>query len=132
VKKLLNTLFLLSCISTLAGGNPGHTDTPHRAPPSETKRESTQAPGKVVEYDLEIAEQVVKPAGKKVRALIINGTIPGPTLRFKEGDWARIRVHNRLTHSETSLHWHGLLVPNAQDGVPHLTTPPTGPGSSHT
>ena len=132
MKKLLNTLSLFLCVSTLAGGNPSHSDAPHGAPPAPTKQESTQTTGKVVEYDLVIEEQTVEPAGKKVRALTINGTIPGPTLRFQEGDWARIRVHNRLSHSETSLHWHGLLVPNAQDGVPHLTTPPIGAGSSHT
>lgn len=88
--------------------------------------------GRTVEYDLEIAEETVAPAGKKVRGLTINGTIPGPTLRFHEGDTARIRVHNKLADQETSLHWHGLLVPNNQDGVPHLTTPPIAPGKSFT
>jgi len=58
---------------------------------------------------LTIAEQTVSPAGKPVRGFTINGGIPGPTLRFKEGDWARIRVHNRLKDKETSTHWHGLL-----------------------
>jgi FtsP/CotA-like multicopper oxidase with cupredoxin domain len=86
----------------------------------------------VVEVDLEIAEHILSPAGSPVRALTINGTVPGPTLRFKEGDTARIHVHNRLTHEETSLHWHGLLVPNDQDGVPHITTPPIPPGSTFT
>ncbi|RFC42323.1 MAG: Multicopper oxidase with three cupredoxin domains (includes FtsP and CotA) [Verrucomicrobia bacterium] len=86
----------------------------------------------MVEVDLEIAEEILSPAGSPVRALTINGTVPGPTLRFKEGDTARIHVHNRLAHEETSLHWHGLLVPNNQDGVPHLTTPPIAPGTTFT
>jgi FtsP/CotA-like multicopper oxidase with cupredoxin domain len=87
---------------------------------------------KVVEYDLTIAEQTLNPAGKAVRGFTINGGIPGPTLRFREGDFARIRVHNRLKHETTSTHWHGLLLPNEQDGVPHITTPPIQPGTTHT
>ena len=85
-----------------------------------------------VDYDLEIAEQVLSPAGKAVKALTINGTMPGPTLRFREGDTAVIHVHNRLRHEETSTHWHGLLLPNEQDGVPYVTTPPIKAGQTHT
>ena len=88
--------------------------------------------GRVVEYDLHIAEQTVRPAGRAVRGLTINGDVPGPVLRFREGDFARIRVHNHLRDEETSTHWHGLLLPNAQDGVPHVTTPPILPGQTHT
>ncbi len=88
--------------------------------------------GPVVEYDLHIAEQIVSPAGKPVRGLTINGGIPGPTLRFREGDFARIRVHNELKHETTSTHWHGVLLPNEMDGVPHVTTPPIQPGQTHT
>lgn len=88
--------------------------------------------GHVVEYDLRIAERTLSPAGRPVPALTVNGTMPGPTLRFQEGDLARIRVHNDLPGEETSTHWHGLLLPNAQDGVPHVTTPPIQPGATHT
>lgn len=88
--------------------------------------------GPLVEYDLYITEQTVSPAGKPVRGLTINGGIPGPTLRFREGDFARIRVHNQLKDEETSTHWHGLLLPNQEDGVPHVTTPPILPGKTHT
>lgn len=88
----------------------------------------------LVEYDLEIAEERWSPDAslRPVRALTINGGIPGPTLRFREGDFARIRVHNRLKREETSIHWHGLLLPNEQDGVPYVTTPPIQPGTTHT
>lgn len=85
----------------------------------------------MVEYDLAITAQTVSPAGRPVRGLVINGGIPGPVLRFREGDVARIRVHNRLKHEETSTHWHGLLLPNEQDGVPHVTTSPIQPGGTH-
>jgi FtsP/CotA-like multicopper oxidase with cupredoxin domain len=87
---------------------------------------------RVVDYTLDIAEAVVAPAGEPVRALTINGTTPGPTLRFREGDVARITVVNRLEREMTSIHWHGLLVPNPEDGVPHLTTPAIEPGRSRT
>lgn len=87
---------------------------------------------RVVDYDLYISEKTVSPAGKSVRGLTINGGIPGPALRFREGDFARIRVHNQLKEEETSTHWHGLLLPNEQDGVPHVTTPPIQPGTTHT
>ncbi len=87
---------------------------------------------RIVEYDLAIAEVIVSPAGRPVCALAINGSIPGPVLRFREGEVARIHVRNRLTTEETSTHWHGLLVPNLEDGVPYLTTPPIPPGGSRT
>lgn len=60
-----------------------------------------------------------------------NGAIPGPTLRFRQGDRARIAVENRLAQP-TSIHWHGLRVPNAMDGVPGLTQPPIAPGETFT
>ena len=84
-----------------------------------------------VEYDLVIAEQEVNITGKTVQAMTINGDIPSPTLRFKEGDLARIRVHNRMSE-ETSVHWHGVLVPNEMDGVPYVTFPPIEPGATFT
>ncbi|MFC1523259.1 multicopper oxidase domain-containing protein [Thermodesulfobacteriota bacterium] len=69
-----------------------------------------QALSDSIEYDLEIAGREVDFTGHPVRAMTINGAIPGPTLRFREGDVARIRVHNTMD-VETSIHWHGLLVP---------------------
>lgn len=87
---------------------------------------------KVVSYDLYVAEQSISPTGKAVKALTVNGGIPAPTLRFTEGDTARITVHNNLKNVETSSHWHGLLLPNQYDGVPYLTTKPIKPGMSHT
>ncbi|MGK0189975.1 MAG: FtsP/CotA-like multicopper oxidase with cupredoxin domain [Verrucomicrobiales bacterium] len=86
---------------------------------------------KVIDYELTVAESSISIAGKTRRALTLNGSMPGPTLRFREGDTARIVVRNALHHEETSIHWHGLLVPNAMDGVPYLTTPPIKPGIQH-
>ncbi|MFM2170151.1 MAG: hypothetical protein RI957_380 [Verrucomicrobiota bacterium] len=96
-------------------------------------KQSKPAPGqRVVEYHLHISEQIQSPAGKPVRVLTINGSMPGPVLRFREGDFARIHVHNHLKKEETSTHWHGLLLPNPQDGVPYVNTPPILPGTTHT
>ncbi len=90
------------------------------------------ASARLVKYDLTVSETTVTPAGKAVRGLTVNGTIPGPVLRFREGDHARIRLHNHLRTESTSLHWHGLLVPNIADGVPRLTTPMIPAGTSYT
>ncbi|GAA0564120.1 hypothetical protein GCM10009415_53050 [Chitinophaga japonensis] len=86
----------------------------------------------VVEYDLYVNDTMANFSGNKIRhAMAINGQIPAPTLYFTEGDTAVIRVHN-LMHHETSLHWHGLLLPNKEDGVPYLTTAPVRPGATYT
>ena len=90
------------------------------------------ARARVVEYTLRIEETTLSPAGKPVSVLTINGGLPGPVLRFREGDTARIHVINALRDEEVSTHWHGLLVPNAEDGVPSITTPPIFPGQSRT
>ena len=78
---------------------------------------------KLVRYDLYVRDTVVNFTGKPKRALAVNGQIPMPTLTFTEGDTAAIYVHNQL-NEETSLHWHGLFLPNKEDGVPNLTQMP--------
>nr|WP_294945757.1 multicopper oxidase domain-containing protein [uncultured Mucilaginibacter sp.] len=83
-----------------------------------------------VRYDLYIADTIVTFGGKPKRAIAVNGSIPMPTLTFTEGDTAEIYVHNRLKE-ETSLHWHGLYLPNRYDGVPNLTQMPIMPGATH-
>ncbi|MFT4175253.1 MAG: multicopper oxidase domain-containing protein [Luteolibacter sp.] len=93
----------------------------------------TSVHARVVEYDLHVSERKWSPPGhREARAITINGGYPGPTIRFRVGDTARIRVHNELKNEDTSIHWHGLLLPNAQDGVPDVTTPPIRPGTTHT
>ncbi|MHB1307154.1 MAG: multicopper oxidase domain-containing protein [Limisphaerales bacterium] len=84
-----------------------------------------------VEYDLVIARQEMNFTGRPVKAMTLNGQLPGPSLRFTEGDHAVIRVHNQMD-VETSIHWHGILLPNAMDGVPFLTYPPIAPGETFT
>jgi len=57
------------------------------------------------------------------------GTVPGPTLRVARGEELRVRVINDLPEP-TTVHWHGVRLPNAMDGVPHLTQAPIAPGAS--
>ena len=83
------------------------------------------------EYDLTIAWDEVDFTGRSAGAMTINGGIPGPTLHFTEGDVARLDVHNEMD-VETSIHWHGLLVPPGMDGVPYVTFPPIAPGKTFT
>ncbi|MBW2582759.1 MAG: multicopper oxidase domain-containing protein [Deltaproteobacteria bacterium] len=90
-----------------------------------------QAQAATVEYKLNIAQNEVNITGKSARGMTINGTIPGPTLRFKEGDFARIHVHNKMS-VETSIHWHGVLVPPDMDGVPNVSFPPIKPDTTYT
>ncbi len=85
----------------------------------------------IKEYNLTIEEQTINITGKNVMGMAVNGTIPGPTLEFIEGEQAVIHVTNNMK-METSVHWHGLLLPNFQDGVPYLTTPPIKPGTTFT
>ena len=85
----------------------------------------------VVEYDLTIAQETVSITGRSAEGMTINGGIPGPVLRFTEGDIARIRVHNTMD-VPTSIHWHGVLVPPEMDGVPYVSFPPIKPGTVFT
>ena len=84
---------------------------------------------RTVRYDLYIRDTMVTFGNKPKRAIAVNGLIPMPTLTFTEGDTAEIWVHNEMDE-ETSLHWHGLFLPNRMDGVPNLTQMPIKPHSS--
>lgn len=69
--------------------------------------------------------------GNERAAFAYNGMIPGPTIRVTEGEKVRFILNNQMDQS-TSIHWHGLDVPNDQDGVPYVTETPTLPGESRT
>lgn len=84
----------------------------------------------VVRYDLYVRDTLVRFTGKTRRAIAVNGQIPMPTLTFTEGDTAEIHLHNELDE-ETSLHWHGLFLPNKEDGVPYVTQMPVKPHTTH-
>ncbi|KIX15754.1 multicopper oxidase domain-containing protein [Dethiosulfatarculus sandiegensis] len=92
---------------------------------------AVQALAKIKEYHLTITKESVNFTGRPAVAMTINHQIPGPVLRFTEGDLARIHVLNK-TNTSTSIHWHGLLVPPGMDGVPYISFPPIMPGRSFT
>jgi manganese oxidase len=88
--------------------------------------------GRLKIYDL-TAEEIqweVEP-GRTAKAWAYNGQVPGPQIRVREGDRVRVNLTNKLPES-TSIHFHGLELPNDQDGVPFITQPPVKPGASFT
>ncbi|WP_436872857.1 multicopper oxidase domain-containing protein [Acinetobacter haemolyticus] len=72
----------------------------------------------IKEYHLNINQEMVNITGKPVKRITVNGKFVAPLLEFEEGDEAVIHVHNQLKNQDTSLHWHGLLLPGLMDGVP--------------
>src|ERR1700722_2493630 len=80
---------------------------------------------KTVIYHLYVTDTMVNYTGKRRHAIAVNGSLPGPTLSFTEGDTAVIYIHNEMMMA-TTVHWHGLIVPNEYDGVAYLTSPPIG------
>ncbi|MGB1058690.1 MAG: copper resistance system multicopper oxidase, partial [Ketobacter sp.] len=83
------------------------------------------------EINLVVAENPVNFTGVTRMATTINGSIPAPTLRLREGDEVTIRVTNRLS-VPTSIHWHGILLPYQMDGVPGISFPGIAPGETFT
>jgi FtsP/CotA-like multicopper oxidase with cupredoxin domain len=83
------------------------------------------------QFDLTIDELPVNFTGTRRTAVAINGQVPGPTLRMREGDTVTIRVTNRLRET-TALHWHGLIVPADMDGVPGVSFAGIAPGATFT
>jgi len=140
MKKLLSLVFLIPAC-TFAQMNHSMSgamdDVPKKITSYNFPLKKTQlAPGNIyqakkVEYDLYVTDTMVNFTGKRRHAIAINGQIPAPILEFTEGDTAIIRVHNMMK-METSIHWHGLLLPNKEDGVPYLTTSPVEAGETYT
>jgi manganese oxidase len=85
---------------------------------------------KVFRLTADIVEWEVEP-GVRRTAWAYNGVVPGPEIRVTEGERVRVHITNNLDES-TAIHWHGLIVPNDQDGVPFITQPPINPGTTYT
>lgn len=129
---LLLGLLTISSV-TLYAQHEQHSMTGNTAEqkPSQQKGVGVRRIGPVVEYHLYVNDTIVNYTGHRRKALAINGQIPAPTLWFTEGDSAVIHVHNQLKE-EVSIHWHGVLLPNEQDGVQVLNTRPIHAGKTHT
>ncbi len=85
------------------------------------------------DFDLAIGEQVVNFTGTPRIGTTVNGSLPAPILRWKEGDTVTLRVKNNLPET-SSIHWHGIILPSSQDGVPNISDGFHGiaPGTTHT
>ncbi len=138
MKRTLSVLFGLAiCFSVAAQHDMKNMDKPKKeAPKAAQKTDNKPAqkqkdkPSKTVVYHLYVRDTTVNFTGKNANAMAINGQIPAPTLEFTEGDSAVIYVHNQLK-TPTSMHWHGVILPNRFDGVTYLTTAPILPNTTH-
>ncbi len=105
----------------------------HATPPATqgglTALEPTRRAGNRVEYDITIDKTPFQVNGKRATAITMNGTVPGPLIRLQEGEEVVLRYHNELDE-KTSIHWHGLLLPNRFDGVPKVNYPGVPPGET--
>jgi len=108
-----------------------------KAFPAKTSGMGNRSFAPRVEKDVKVFELTAKKLrwetepGHFVEAWAYNDQVPGPQIRVTEGDRVRVILHNELTES-TALHFHGLELPNDQDGVPFITQPPIKPGQSYT
>ena len=82
------------------------------------------------ELELTVDARPVNFTGRPGEAVLVNGSLPAPVLRWREGDTVSVRVHNRL-REDTSIHWHGILLPAEMDGVPGLSFRGIAPGDSY-
>jgi FtsP/CotA-like multicopper oxidase with cupredoxin domain len=85
----------------------------------------------VREHALEVAPLEFEVGGRRLQTWGYDGGVPGPEIRVTEGDTLRAKVLNHLP-ADTTIHWHGLPVPNAMDGVAHVTQPPIKSGEEFT
>ena len=82
------------------------------------------------DFDLTIGETLMNFTGSPRFAVTVNGSVPAPTLRWREGDTITLHVANTL-REDTSLHWHGILLPANMDGVPGLSFNGISPGEAY-
>lgn len=83
------------------------------------------------DFDLRIGETPVNVTGRPRTALTVNGSLPAPTLRWREGDTVTLRVSNDVPTHDASIHWHGILLPANMDGVPGLSFDGIRPGETY-
>lgn len=104
---------------------------PRRLSAGETINPGPQIPVlRGTDFNLTIAPQQVNFTGKTRTATAVNGHVPGPVLRWREGDRVSLKVTNYLAES-SSIHWHGIILPNAMDGVPGINFAGIEPGESY-
>jgi len=92
---------------------------------------SLQARADDVKYTFDIAHTIINKTGKNIKAMTIGGSLPAPLIEARLGDTLEVTFNNKMD-VETSVHWHGILLPPDQDGVPFLNTKPIPAGGSFT
>ena len=104
-----------------------------RRPAASAQTDTGQQPALLdgTEFDLTIGETPMDFTGSPRLGVTVNGSLPAPTLRWREGDTVTVRVANTLGE-DTSIHWHGVLVPANMDGVPGFSFDGIRPGETHT
>src|SRR5687768_5281302 len=112
-----------TAVAATGAWNPARSSAQTRAVTGELSGDS---------FDLRIGETPVNFTGKPRTARTVNGSLPAPTLRWREGQTVTIRVHNALNGDDASLHWHGILLPANMDGVPGLSFRGIHPGETFT
>jgi FtsP/CotA-like multicopper oxidase with cupredoxin domain len=96
-------------------------------PPAPAGTAYVPRPG-TTQYRFQVAPTTLNPDGKQaVPGITVNGTLPGPVIRAREGEMLRIEVENLLSDQPTTIHWHGLLLPAGMDGVPDVSNFPIAP-----
>ena len=106
-----------------------YADARSSAVPSTAKVQERGAAERVVDLVIDTLDLPIN--GRTARAIAVNGTVPGPIVRFREGETAVLRVTNRLEEI-SSIHWHGILLPPAMDGVPGVSFVGIRPGETFT
>ncbi len=123
-RRFVQGLAALGLLAGLGGAAPAWAWPAYGMGRARPRRE-----GEVDVFELEIAYRELELAGRRGRAVTINGTLPGPLLRWQEGRTVELRVTNRLDE-DTSIHWHGILLPAEMDGVPGVSFPGIRPGET--
>lgn len=126
-------VLLLSAVALLSACKKAESTQPEHRLMKEAKAFLEQRPkptGRVVEIDLVAAPTTLELLdGRALDVWAYNGQVPGPTLRVRVGDTLRVNFTNDLPQS-TTVHWHGIRLPNGMDGVPGVTQPPIPPGGT--
>src|SRR5216683_6793662 len=119
-------------VSLAAGGTVPFVGNAHPVAAQPASAPLAQSDGQVRQFQLTVGRTRWELApGKLVDAYAYNGQVPGPELRVTEGDTMRVTVNNELDEP-TTVHWHGVDVPSAMDGVPDTSGPPIAPGACFT
>ena len=122
--------FVKGLAATGAAAGMGLWRTPPLRAQGATRQPTAELSGTT--FDLRIGSTAVNFTGRPRTAYTVNGSLPAPTLRWREGDTLTLRVANALEEDEASIHWHGILLPANMDGVPGLSFGGIAPGESYT